>query len=520
MIGVLLAAVLGVEPEHRCEDQGPEFRGIRLVIAVDNSESMDRRVISELRLALARLYDARCVDKVDVFAFRSDDSISGVSCQSGQSSIFDTLSTEPPGTLKPLPKPGRDTPLGEAVDEAVRRAEVLTDDGRTTLVFVLSDGEPDCGCGNCRADGNCQSSGKRPNVSTETLPDSRPQATAVKRALAAMDRARHLPSGVFIEYLRLDGRSGPSPCTVFTSPYATAVVAHTRVEQVVERIATRANKLCECRRSACENWLRGGSLSPLKPECACEHHLDCQGDDATAQFVCLPGEGSPCPLACTDPFPDAVLVGNERGFRCSGVVVGRSKVLTAAHCLPATRVGLGERMETAQVVAVSRAIRAPGAIDLALLDTVVPVLPPGREPPSIETSDPTGPLVHVGFGANGGEFGIKRVTTLSSSGWGCGGKASRETGCQPDYEMFVPGAPGHDTCAGDSGGPLFWVDDSATACRAVDAGVRRRSRLVAITSRSGDGAKVTCGQGGIATRLARVREWLDSNGVSTTRSAR
>jgi hypothetical protein len=68
------------------------------------------------------------------------------------------------------------------------------------------------------------------------------------------------------------------------------------------------------------------------------------------------------------------------------------------------------------------------------------------------------------------------------------------------------GRAAHDTCGGDSGGPVFWIQDGL-------------AWLVGVTSRAAPGvqqnATLHCGGGGIYTLIGRrdVHAWLRANGV-------
>jgi secreted trypsin-like serine protease len=82
--------------------------------------------------------------------------------------------------------------------------------------------------------------------------------------------------------------------------------------------------------------------------------------------------------------------------------------------------------------------------------------------------------------------------------------------CAPLAEMILAqtSAPGNrtDTCGGDSGGPVFWMQDGLP-------------RLIAVTSRAApfvqDNAARNCGGGGIYTLLGRasVQQWFEANSI-------
>jgi V8-like Glu-specific endopeptidase len=87
--------------------------------------------------------------------------------------------------------------------------------------------------------------------------------------------------------------------------------------------------------------------------------------------------------------------------------------------------------------------------------------------------------------------------------------------CSPFTEMILAEPPGpnlrHDTCKGDSGGPVFLSDSGGYT-------------LIAVTSRPAPGTPdnpdLQCGGGGIYTIIGRqtVKAWLQASGVSVART--
>ena len=159
-------------------------------------------------------------------------------------------------------------------------------------------------------------------------------------------------------------------------------------------------------------------------------------------------------------FADVAVVGNEHGWHCSGISISPHLLLTARHCLPASRVFFGDSVDDAGVeIRVVDAILAPHAsVDLAILrlDQKVDVLRARRRGHSESL---TGVLRTVGFGAvdSSGLFGFGRrhFTDQPISSWGCDHDRATQLGCDADTELVMPSSGGRDTCDGDSGGPVF-----------------------------------------------------------------
>lgn len=198
-------------------------------------------------------------------------------------------------------------------------------------------------------------------------------------------------------------------------------------------------------------------------------------------------------------FDDTVLVGGPAGYRCSGVALDAVHVLTAAHCAPATHIGLGVHADSATRVEVVRSDLHPVA-DAAVLTLATPLAVQVHSRRSaLDASPPQGRLRILGYGVRDPlrftGFGSRRQLDLNVDGWGCPRLRAAALGCRPGFELHIRDGSGNDTCFGDSGGPVF----EAT---------RTGWRLIAITSRGAQPRKVLCGEGGIYTRIDQLAPWL------------
>lgn len=201
-------------------------------------------------------------------------------------------------------------------------------------------------------------------------------------------------------------------------------------------------------------------------------------------------------------FIDVVGVGDASGFHCSGILVEARAVLTAAHCLPATRIGIGNEVhQFLATLDVVDTVRHP-TLDVALLRLAVDVPVPLRPLRTTHDDRPPRAVVRiVGFGVDEprkqGGFGVKRRVDVAVERWGCDRERAVSAGCQRDAELVVAGVGGRDTCWGDSGGPVLEPTDTTY-------------RLLAITSRPVARGGAACGRGGIYVRVDAFADWLQA----------
>jgi len=215
-------------------------------------------------------------------------------------------------------------------------------------------------------------------------------------------------------------------------------------------------------------------------------------------------------------FPDCVAVGSDTLWACTGTLIAPNAVLTAAHCQDFhTRVFVGNDVtKKGKIVKVKKKIRHQSFDDkfnndlmvLILEKKVTGVKPRARAAADAIQHAATARL--VGFGSTrldgSGSLGAKLQTDVPIVSNGCdgnvNGKPDEQTyGCHLNHEI-VAGKPllNHDSCKGDSGGPLFVQDTAGNWL------------LAGVTSRGTDHTQNMCGDGGIYTRVDAYKKWIDT----------
>ncbi len=196
----------------------------------------------------------------------------------------------------------------------------------------------------------------------------------------------------------------------------------------------------------------------------------------------------------------AVMVLNDRGGVCTGVVLSPTTVLTAAHCLPkGGQARVHYRQPGAPVLLAPRAVAIhPGyraeaisarvrSIDLALIRLGAPL------PERFATATLAArPARGVGAGRNAAGFGVAREGDPSTTGtWRSASLAITQPHGKSRLLIWAHGAGG--ACQGDSGGPLIGADGLVAGLVSWSEG-QGRARCGALT------------QGVI---LASQRGWID-----------
>lgn len=197
--------------------------------------------------------------------------------------------------------------------------------------------------------------------------------------------------------------------------------------------------------------------------------------------------------------------GSEAGY-CSGVVLGRNAVLTAAHCVPegaAVKVHFRDPAGAPVLLDIAEILRNPGyradavktrqrSIDLALIRTASPL--PGSFEPARLSHASLPPVAGEAYRLAG--FGLTREGDARTSG---ALRVDDVEANQPLSNVLLwardPSGTGAGACTGDSGGPVFEGTDDAVA---------------AVMVWSAGSGRADCGSLTQAVWLDPQRAWIDA----------
>ncbi len=218
-------------------------------------------------------------------------------------------------------------------------------------------------------------------------------------------------------------------------------------------------------------------------------------------------------------FPECAAVGNDQDWFCTGVLIRKNVVLTAAHCAPdITRVFLGGRqisdLAAGQIIEVTAVHVHPDyrrhqvpSHDIALL---VLSQDADHEPVQVATSetvDKEDNMMLVGFGSDDPNgmtgYGTKRMAdAVRTATFDLPSEQIQRLqythGFHHAYEFHTGRRGlGVDTCYGDSGGPAYIIADGGRT-------------VAGLTSRAAFSVDLPCGDGGVYTRIDPYLPWIES----------
>jgi secreted trypsin-like serine protease len=216
--------------------------------------------------------------------------------------------------------------------------------------------------------------------------------------------------------------------------------------------------------------------------------------EAQQEVKIVDGEKTP-----SGQFNECVAVGNDTKFFCTGTLIGKNVILTAAHCHDdgITRVFFGENtnnLAAGRVVKVidtksePRYVKGQPFHDIAvsILQTDITTVTPVPIKSYLDLP-PDGRVIIAGFGhtdtSGTSGYGERRFGRINVES--CTSTTAPSAGCNADHELLGARFMNQGACGGDSGGPVYHPS---------------RQFIVGSTSRKSGNASLLCGDGAIYER--------------------
>ncbi|MGE0872194.1 MAG: trypsin-like serine protease [Kofleriaceae bacterium] len=219
-------------------------------------------------------------------------------------------------------------------------------------------------------------------------------------------------------------------------------------------------------------------------------------------------------------WPDVAAVRFDGQQGCTGTLIAPTVVLTAGHCiasdLDSVLIGTSSlaRPQEGEVISVIDRIEYPSSSSSYDLGVLILAYPATHSPRPIASGwarfdiKNNAQVAIVGYGAIDADSTTfvnelqEATTTITDAD--CEVSAGCNAQARPSGELGAGGS-NVDTCAGDSGGPLYLTTGYGTF-------------LAGVTSRAYDNALSPCGEGGLYTRPDKVIDWIEqASGVEVAR---